>query len=179
MQFTFKLVLLISPIIVQGQVSDFDTGCYDEKDKGKGYVGLASSTSSGRTCQNWLKDMPHSITIDPSTSNGLGNHNYCRNPDGSEDKPWCYTMDPSPDHKKETCEVPKCSGPARDFKTEAGDIATKMAPSFDCACLATLHKLQGGASLMQLAKSGELSMLMKTNTTVMKGKVVHGKCVCN
>merc|ERR1719473_2633071 len=175
MQFTFKLVLLISPIIVQGQVSDFDTGCYDEKDKGKGYRGLVTSTNSGRTCQVWTKDKPHKIDKEPSQENGLGNHNYCRNPDGSEDKPWCYTMDPSPDHKKETCEVPKCTGPARDFKDEADGLATKMAPSFDCECLATLHKLQAGSSLLQLAHTGELSALVKTNTSAMskKGKVFH------
>merc|ERR1719243_514531 len=92
--------------------SDFDVSCYEESDKGESYKGLLTSTTSGRTCQNWLKDMPHDITIEPSSENGLGNHNYCRNPDGSEDKPWCYTMDPSPDHEKETCDIPVCGDEA-------------------------------------------------------------------
>merc|ERR1712224_533151 len=156
------------------QLSDFDTSCYEESDKGKAYKGLVTSTTSGRTCQNWLKDKPHKISTEPSQENGLGNHNYCRNPDGSEDKPWCYTMDPSPDHEKETCEVPKCEGPARDFKDEAETLSTKMAPSFDCACLATLHKLTGGA-FVQLIKADALNAHLKTNTTAMtkKGKVIH------
>merc|ERR550514_2270339 len=163
------------------QMSDFDISCYEESDKGKTYKGLMTKTSSGRSCQNWLKDKPHDVGIAPSTANGLGNHNYCRNPDGSEDKPWCFTMDPNPDKKKETCEVPKCEGMKRDFKDEADTLSTKMAPSFDCACLATLHALGGGASLVQLAKTDALNALLKTNTTAMtkKGKVVHGKCVCN
>jgi len=68
-----------------------------------------------------------------------------------------------------------------DFKDEADTLSTKMAPSFDCACLATLHALGGGASLAQLAKTDALTTLVKTNTTAMtkKGKVIHGKCVCN
>merc|ERR1719426_623112 len=147
------------------QLSDFDVSCYEESDKGKGYKGLVTTTSSGRTCQNWLVDKPHTVGIGPSTANGLGNHNYCRNPDGSEEKPWCYTQDPSPDHEKETCEVPKCTGPARDFKDEAATLSTKMAPSFDCACLATLHALSGGASLVQLIKSDSLGAHLKTNAT--------------
>merc|ERR1719313_3073206 len=116
-------------------VADFDLSCYEESDKGKSYKGLLTSTSSGRSCQNWSKQKPHEIGIEPSNENGLGNHNYCRNPDSSEDKPWCYTMDSSADHKKETCDVPECPGMARDFVDEADGLATKMAPSFDCACL--------------------------------------------
>merc|ERR1719359_1933965 len=120
-----------------------------------------TSTNSGHTCQKWTVKKPHSGTPEPNPENGLGNHNYCRNPDSSEDKPWCFTMDPSPDHKKETCAAPACPGMARDFKDEAKTLSTKMMPSFDCECLATLHAL-GGASL--LAK--------KTNATTVKGKVV-------
>merc|ERR550514_2338090 len=84
-------------------VSDFDLSCYEESDKGKSYKGLLTSTSSGRKCQVWSKQKPHKIGIEASNENGLGNHNYCRNPDGSFDKPWCFTMDPSPDHEKEVC----------------------------------------------------------------------------
>merc|ERR1719353_1239158 len=162
--------------LVSCQLSDFDTSCYEEEDKGKAYRGLVTATTSGRTCQNWLKDKPHKVGIEVSQENGLGNHNYCRNPDGSEDKPWCFTMDPNPDKKKETCEVPKCEGMKRDFKDEAKDLSTKMAPSFDCACLATLHALTGGASLVQLIKSDSLGAHLKTNTTAMtkKGKIVNG-----
>jgi len=176
----FKVLVLALLGCVAAQLSDFDTGCYDESDKGKGYRGLVTSTASGRACQKWTVDKPHKIDMEPSQENGLGNHNYCRNPDGSEDKPWCYTMDPSPDKKKETCEVPECPGAVRDFKDEADTLATKMAPSFDCACLATLHALTGGASLVQLIKSDSLGAHLKTNTTGTKnGKIVNGKCVCN
>merc|ERR1719164_387332 len=82
--------------LVSCQLSDFDTSCYEESDKGKSYKGLVTSTMSGRTCQNWLKDAPHSISTAPSTANGLGNHNYCSNPDGSKTSlgvtPWIQAL---------------------------------------------------------------------------------------
>merc|ERR1719240_1729622 len=77
----------LSVSALRAPISDFDISCYEESDKGETYKGLMTKTSSGRTCQNWLKDKPHSISMSPSDANGLGNHNYCRNPDGSEDKP--------------------------------------------------------------------------------------------
>jgi len=101
------------------ELSDYGVGCYEKKDKGKAYNGLMTNAASGRTCQNWLVQHPHAISIEPMPDNGIGNHNYCRNPDGSESKPWCYTLDTSPDHAKEVCNVQVCSGPTRDFKSEA------------------------------------------------------------
>jgi len=71
---------------------------------GANYIGLRADTESGRKCQNWMDQKPHEHTFD-STTKGIGNHNYCRNPDGSE-KPWCYTMDPA--MEKESCTIPKC-----------------------------------------------------------------------
>jgi len=43
------------------------------------YLGTMSSTISGRTCMLW-----------PQVT-GLGNHNYCRNPDDKLGGAWCYT----------------------------------------------------------------------------------------
>jgi len=162
------LVLALLPL-ASSQLSTFDVSCYEESDKGKAYKGLMTSTTSGRTCQNWLKDMPHSISIDPSSSNGLGNHNYCRNPDGSEDKPWCYTMDPSPDHEKETCDVPVCPPAARDFVDEANTLATKVAPELDCECAAELY----GSTTTTADTKVSLAQ-----TKARKGKIVKGVCRC-
>merc|ERR1719473_1219147 len=68
--------------------------CYT--DTGKDYVGLQDMSASGRKCAKWVdKEMPD-----------VGNHNYCRNPDGSSERPWCFTVDPN--KEKEDCEIPVC-----------------------------------------------------------------------
>ena len=60
-------------------------------------------TLSGRTCQAWTSQEPHQHDTTPSElpNKGLGEHSYCRNPDG-EDAIWCYTTDP--DKRWESCE---------------------------------------------------------------------------
>merc|ERR1719478_1721575 len=158
------LAILAGAVSAGNQPSAFDLSCYEESDKGESYKGLATSTASGRTCQVWVKTKPHKVGIEPSNDNGLGNHNYCRNPDGSEDKPWCFTMDPSPEHKKETCSVKVCEGMKRDFKDEAETLATKVA-SHDCECAAQLY--------------GSTTTTADTSVSfVQTGKIVDGKCHC-
>jgi len=73
--------------------------CYLEN--GASYVGLEDMTATGRTCKNWLTEGTYA-----STTAGIGNHNYCRNPEGSKEKPWCFTVDPKVPF--EFCEVPAC-----------------------------------------------------------------------
>ena len=63
-------------------------------------------TASGKTCQAWTAQSPHSHTRTPQNYENAGlENNYCRNPDG-EDKAWCYTTDP--DDRWDFCDVPNC-----------------------------------------------------------------------
>lgn len=39
----------------------------------------------------------------------VGDHNFCRNPDGSE-KPWCYVSGSSGAIRKEACDIRPCQG---------------------------------------------------------------------
>jgi len=129
--------------------NEMDTGCYFEehpmtmeKDNGKTYRGLVSSTVTGRTCQKWTAEKPHVVGIEPKPDtadepgNGLGNHNFCRNPDQSEEKPWCYTLDPNEKNAKELCEVPICPTMDRDFVEEADTLAQDIALGLKCECMA-------------------------------------------
>jgi hypothetical protein len=124
--------------------SKADKGCYikvhpitDDEDYGKTYRGLVTTTVSGRSCQNWLDKKPHDTGIKATAKNGLGNHNFCRNPDKSFKKPWCFTMDPSTE--KEECEIPLCEGMSRDFQEESEKLAMKVAEGLECDCMAQLY----------------------------------------
>ena len=62
----------------------------------KGYRGCQTVTTSGRTCQAWNSQQPHAHGwYKPGGDVDAGNHNYCRNPDGSGGGIWCYTTDPN------------------------------------------------------------------------------------
>ena len=77
------------------------------------YRGNVSVTESGRTCQAWDAQSPHSHsrTADNYPGFGLeGGHNHCRNPDG-EPWAWCYTTDPN--KRWDFCSravIPACDG---------------------------------------------------------------------
>ena len=74
------------------------------KHNGAYYTGKLNKTSSGLTCQNWTSQSPHSHsrTARNYPNKGIGNHNYCRNPDG-EPRLWCYTTDPHPSKRWQYC----------------------------------------------------------------------------
>ena len=61
-------------------------------------------TKSGRVCQKWTAKTPHKHDRTPENypDAGLGDHNYCRNPDG-EPFAWCYTIDP--ERRFEKCDI--------------------------------------------------------------------------
>ncbi|CAH1786990.1 unnamed protein product, partial [Owenia fusiformis] len=77
---------------------------------GKGYQGTIWKTISGRTCQRWASQVPHSHgNTDPNKFPDWTLYdasNYCRNPDNEEGGPWCYTTDK--DQRWEYCAVPFC-----------------------------------------------------------------------
>ena len=58
------------------------------------YRGIVD-TMSGTTCQKWTSQSPHIHTNTPENrpNTGLGDHNYCRNPQGDPGGVWCYTTD--------------------------------------------------------------------------------------
>lgn len=70
------------------------------------YRGTTSVTQTGKTCQPWDSQWPHSHTTTDwfYPDSGLDS-NYCRNPNG-EARAWCYTTDWS--SRWEYCDVPAC-----------------------------------------------------------------------
>merc|ERR1719389_1583484 len=64
---------------------------------GADYIGCQDTTESGKVCQTWTEQFPQEHRFAKKAKKGkfgLGDHNFCRNPDESETI-WCYTTDPS------------------------------------------------------------------------------------
>ncbi|XP_041351985.1 uncharacterized protein LOC121370664 [Gigantopelta aegis] len=82
---------------------------------GRDYRGKRDHTLDGITCQKWSDQYPHQHKLKPKNKNengedsdGLGNHNYCRNPSGQRRKrPWCYTAKKNP--KWQYCDITPCA----------------------------------------------------------------------
>ena len=69
--------------------SDTQTSSCDETLKGnkdEEYRGCQNRTVTGYSCQKWTDQRPHKHSRTPSKypNKGLGNHNFCRNPDGEK-----------------------------------------------------------------------------------------------
>ncbi|XP_014864911.1 PREDICTED: hepatocyte growth factor activator [Poecilia mexicana] len=88
-----------------------ETKCY--KSRGTGYRGIVGTAESGARCLPWNSDLLfdelHLGTVNASALKGLGEHAFCRNPDGDV-KPWCYTVTDSA-ISWEYCSVPSCVTP--------------------------------------------------------------------
>ncbi|KAG9354061.1 hypothetical protein JZ751_012185 [Albula glossodonta] len=81
------------------------TNCYN--DRGRFYQGNISVTTSGFLCQKWSQQDPHLHQLSPDIIPELQNaENYCRNPGGESEKPWCYTT--SPLVRWEYCNIQTC-----------------------------------------------------------------------
>ncbi|XP_045142790.1 tissue-type plasminogen activator [Echinops telfairi] len=83
--------------------------CYSGN--GFDYRGTHSLTTSGATCLQWnsriLIGKINTAWKSTAPTLGLGQHNYCRNPDGDV-KPWCHVLK-SRKLTWEYCDVPQCS----------------------------------------------------------------------
>uniref|UniRef100_A0A8C5QYR9 Plasminogen activator n=1 Tax=Leptobrachium leishanense TaxID=445787 RepID=A0A8C5QYR9_9ANUR len=99
----------------KGENCETDTRepCYEGS--GITYRGTHSVTKSGAVCVNWISDGLSDKQYNGHHRNakqlGLGNHNYCRNPD-SDTKPWCHVFKDGT-YGWEYCNVSACSSGSR------------------------------------------------------------------
>ncbi|XP_030828626.1 plasminogen-like [Strongylocentrotus purpuratus] len=122
----FLYMALAAILVLVSSIPD----CTDDPN-GTIYRGELAQTFSGKTCQSWNSQTPqgHSRTPANYPNAGLGDHNYCRNPDGAFTA-WCYTTDP--DTRWEYCAIgdfsyectnPECyhQSPGADYR---GEVST-------------------------------------------------------
>ena len=96
------LVLLVPLVAAQSTIKvelwrfnkgyPYESSAVNERDAAR-----QTKTVSGKTCQKWTAQSPHRHSRTPSKypNKGLGDHNYCRNPDGEGGGIWCYTTSAS------------------------------------------------------------------------------------
>lgn len=122
-----------------GDTNDYDY-CYwvpacDETLRGTNgadYRGCQEKTITGRSCQKWTAQTPHTHHFSPMSTyepKGLGDHAYCRNP-SDEASIWCFTTDPLVRWELCVPEVcPTCA--AADSGCSAGCVCTYGRASID------------------------------------------------
>ncbi|OPJ84194.1 hyaluronan-binding protein 2 isoform A [Patagioenas fasciata monilis] len=80
------------------------------------YRGRVNQTVNGKTCLHWnsqvLLDYAINAFMEDAQSHGIGEHNFCRNPDEDE-KPWCYIRK-NRKVKWDFCDVSPCSRTAEE-----------------------------------------------------------------
>eukprot|EP00058_Branchiostoma_floridae_P024818 XP_002610308.1 hypothetical protein BRAFLDRAFT_84055 [Branchiostoma floridae] len=87
---------------------------------GSSYRGTLAATWSGRLCQAWGVQAPHSHSRTPANYPNSGlDKNYCRNPSGHHNL-WCYTADP--DKRWDSCVLRKCDTVLEDLGAEVQDL---------------------------------------------------------
>ncbi|XP_040292497.1 hyaluronan-binding protein 2 [Bufo bufo] len=86
------------------------SNCY--RNDGFRYRGQVGQTEDGHRCLPWdsyhLAGESVNAFVPDIWLRGIGEHNFCRNPDGAE-RPWCYYQDKDEALKWDLCEVPACS----------------------------------------------------------------------
>ncbi|XP_060497433.1 factor VII-activating protease isoform X2 [Panthera onca] len=79
---------------------------------GYSYRGKVSKTVNQHACLYWnshlLLHENYNMFMEDADTHGIGEHNFCRNPDGDE-KPWCFIKINNAKVKWEYCDIPACS----------------------------------------------------------------------
>jgi len=124
-----KSVLLAKTAVVSltGAVIDDQGPCSEDMGvakNGGGYRGCQASTIHGKECQKWNSQFPHKHKVTNDSSLGIGDHAFCRNPNGEKDTIWCYTNDP--DVEWQYCQ------PKKEKKPPGGKTKSSCVVSADC-----------------------------------------------
>ncbi|XP_023136958.1 phosphoinositide-3-kinase-interacting protein 1 [Amphiprion ocellaris] len=100
-------VVFLSVAIVESSASNGDQrDCMTSR--GVDYRAEEQSSSTGLTCLNWTNTTrDYDVNIHPDSQTGVGDHNYCRNPDSS-DRPWCYIAGPDGTIQRQFCTIEPC-----------------------------------------------------------------------
>ncbi|XP_062571037.1 zonadhesin-like [Saccostrea cucullata] len=166
--------------------------CLDAGDpKGLKYKGNRNTTKSGKACQDWGRQRPHSHSFQKLADQT----NFCRNPD-NEAAPWCYTT--SSATRWEFCNIPDCGEceikQERNLQCEivykvVGKCYFASSALSNCKFTVRLNKYRSGESEARILKDGKAHILrsgdthkscasfeMRSNTLYVVEKLCEEKC---
>ncbi|XP_042278417.1 phosphoinositide-3-kinase-interacting protein 1 [Thunnus maccoyii] len=109
------------------------------------YRGEEHSSSSGLTCLNWTNcTRDYDVKIHPDSQTGVGDHNYCRNPDSSE-RPWCYIAGPDGTIQRQFCSIDTCKEQTSTVAAKAESlIPTETTPSTESSAKPAKSRVSQG-----------------------------------
>ncbi|XP_013420550.1 muscle, skeletal receptor tyrosine protein kinase [Lingula anatina] len=122
----------------------FTSNCYFGN--GQYYNGTKNITKSGKICQKWSSQLPHTHNRVPEVFEELQNaENYCRNPGGEVEHPWCYTVNKT--LRWDYCDIPVCDENATSPASE-GAQSPVMEPALPISTIYIIGALCGGVVLI-------------------------------
>lgn len=149
-----KMSFSLHVVFLSVAMVDCSAAKANEKDcmisNGVEYRGEQPSSSSGLTCLNWTNtSRDYDVTLHPDSQTGVGDHNYCRNPDSSE-RPWCYITGPDGTVQRQFCAVDTCKEQASIVPAEAAPLKpTGTIPSTESFQTAKSGASQGEVAAVQ------------------------------
>uniref|UniRef100_A0A4W5N9D0 Phosphoinositide-3-kinase interacting protein 1 n=1 Tax=Hucho hucho TaxID=62062 RepID=A0A4W5N9D0_9TELE len=136
-------------VLLSMALADSTTNAEDcIKSNGVEYRGEKQSSFTGLTCLNWTNTTrDYDVMAYTDSQMGIGEHNYCRNPDSSE-KPWCYVTGPDAEAQRQSCAIDTCKdeAPTEAEASEAGPLTTAQTEIFEPA---KSGLAQGGGNAVQ------------------------------
>lgn len=113
---------------------------------GTNYRGEEQVTSTGVKCLNWNETKrDYQLEVYPDSMTGVGDHNFCRNPDKDE-KTWCYVLDREGNPQRQFCAVQLC----KDSLSEVTQLTTVASQNSNTS-------EENGDHLFETANSGSRS----------------------